>query len=91
MKTAPHHFRLYVQTLDPASIELTTMVRQQLTLAFGPTTQLEVIDLQQTPVPSLPDVVLVTPTLIRVSPSPAKRFVGDIHKFALLHTLLLND
>lgn len=91
MTSSAPYFRLYVQTLDSASQELATVVRQQLMLTFGPFTRLELIDVSQTSVPALPDVVLVTPTLIRVSPLPSKRFVGDIHKFALLHTLLLHD
>lgn len=46
---------------------------------------LELIDVLREPQRSLRDGVLVTPTLVKVSPAPERRVIGNLRDQAALH------
>ena len=50
--------------------------------------KLEIIDVLESPLRALADGVLVTPSLLKVSPSPAAKIVGNLSdKSSVLHAL----
>jgi len=68
--------RLYVTGSAPNSQAALTNVRAlRATLQFA---ELEVIDVLAWPELALDDDVLVTPTLVKLSPRPTCRIVGDL-------------
>jgi circadian clock protein KaiB len=74
--TGKLRLRLYVTGSAPNSLAALTNVRAlRATLQLA---ELEVIDVLAWPERALDDDVLVTPTLIKLSPPPARRLVGDL-------------
>jgi circadian clock protein KaiB len=68
--------RLYVIGSAPNSLAALTHLRAlRATLRFA---ELEVIDVLAWPERALDEDVLVTPTLVKLSPRPARRIVGDL-------------
>lgn len=51
---------------------------------------IEVIDVFEAPERALADDVLVTPTLLRVSPLPVRRIIGDLSQAGRVVRALLN-
>jgi circadian clock protein KaiB len=72
--------RLYVAGQSPASLRalanLNAICREHLDDA----TTIEVIDVLEEPLRSLDDGVLVTPTLVRLAPTPVRRVIGDLSR-----------
>ncbi len=70
--------RLYKAGNAPNSVRAVAnalaLCEQQKMYAF----QLEIIDVLETPGRALQDGVLVTPTLLRISPHPVVRVIGDL-------------
>jgi circadian clock protein KaiB len=80
--------RLYVTGSAPNSVRalanLTAICKEYLEGRF----KLEVIDVLQNPLRALADGILVTPSLTKVSPSPAAKIVGNLgEKSDVLHAL----
>ena len=71
-------FRLYVanhaQNSAKAIANLTALCREYLPNRH----EIEIVDVYQDPKRALADGVLMTPTLIRVSPLPSRRIVGTL-------------
>ena len=70
--------RLYIAEGAPNSVKaisnLQDICKQHLPEGF----KLEVIDVLEFPLRALADGILVTPSLTKVSPSPAAKVVGDL-------------
>ena len=70
--------RLYVANSAPNSIKaianLEAICKKHMAEGF----KLEIIDVLEFPLRALADGILVTPSLSKVSPSPAARIVGDL-------------
>jgi circadian clock protein KaiB len=70
--------RLYVANSAPNSIKaianLEAICKKHLAEGF----KLEIIDVLEFPLRALADGILVTPSLSKVSPSPAAKIVGDL-------------
>lgn len=80
--------RLYVANNAPnsgrAAANLAVICKEYLEDRFT----LEIIDVLEYPLRALADGILVTPSLIKVSPLPAARIVGDLgEKRSVLHAL----
>jgi circadian clock protein KaiB len=80
--------RLFIAGQAPNSVQaianLEAMCRQYLDHNH----RLEIIDILEDPLRALSDGVLITPTLIKVSPKPATKVVGNLsEKSAVLHAL----
>jgi circadian clock protein KaiB len=70
--------RLYVSNGAPNSLQavanLAAICKEYLENRF----KLEIIDVLETPLRALADGILVTPSLTKVSPSPAAKIVGNL-------------
>jgi circadian clock protein KaiB len=85
---APLVMRLYISENAPNSVRavanLAAICKEYLQDSF----KLEVIDVLQEPLRALADGILVTPSLTKVSPSPAAKIVGNLgEKSEVLHAL----
>ncbi len=72
--------RLYVAGNGPnssaARANLQTVIRDSD--GDGPRVELEVVDVLKDPLRALEDGILVSPTLVRLSPRPTVRIVGNL-------------
>ena len=70
--------RLYVAGRNPKSIiaqrNLTCLCEQHLTTPY----QIEIVDLTTHPELARTDQILATPTLVRLTPAPERRVIGDL-------------
>lgn len=73
-----HRFRLYVageaQNSAQAVANLTALCRAHLPDRH----EIEVVDVFREPARALADGVLMTPTLVRLAPSPVRRIIGTL-------------
>ena len=84
--------RLYIANNAPNSARaianLEAICKQHLKDNF----KLEIIDVLETPLRALADGILVTPSLTKVSPSPAAKIVGNLSdKSSVLHALGIEE
>ncbi|MBC7842208.1 MAG: circadian clock protein KaiB [Gemmatimonadaceae bacterium] len=70
--------RLYVAGNGPNSVLARHNLATLCTTAFSDVCDLEVVDLLEFPHRAIADDVVVTPTLLRVSPLPALRVIGNL-------------
>lgn len=77
------HLRLYVAGDAPNSVAAIANLGSLLAETAAKT-ELEIIDLLVDPTRGLRDSVLVTPTLLRVSPPPVRRVLGNLRDRAAL-------
>jgi circadian clock protein KaiB len=75
---APLLLRLYVAGESPNSVLAKTNLRIALGLVAKNDATLEIIDVLRDPDRALRDGVLITPTLIRLSPLPEQRAIGNL-------------
>jgi circadian clock protein KaiB len=75
---APMVLRLYVAGDGPNSTRARANLRRLLSEVDPSCYELEVIDCLEEPLRVLGDGVLVTPTLVRVEPVPARTVVGTL-------------
>jgi circadian clock protein KaiB len=81
------HLRLYVAGMAPNSMRAIANVKAVCALHFS-NNDLEVVDLMIQPGRAAGDRIVVTPTLIKLSPNPQQRLIGDLSDAArLLATL----
>jgi len=73
-----HKFRLYVagdtQNSAQAVANLTAMCRTYLPDQY----EIELVDVFREPKRALEDRILMTPTLVRLEPSPSGRIIGNL-------------
>jgi circadian clock protein KaiB len=84
--------RLYIANDAPNSVRavanLEAICKEHLKDKF----KLEIIDVLETPLRALADGILVTPSLTKVSPSPAAKIVGNLSdKRSVLHALGIEE
>jgi len=84
--------RLYIANSAPNSVRavanLAAICKEHLKDNF----KLEVIDVLEYPLRALADGILVTPSLAKVSPSPAAKIIGNLSdKSSVLHALGINE
>jgi len=72
--------RLYVTGATPASGRAIETVRSVCEELLQGRYELEVIDIYQMPELAKDHQIIATPTLIKVVPSPIRRFIGDLSK-----------
>jgi circadian clock protein KaiB len=80
--------RLYVAGNAPNSLRAIANTKaiceEYLTSHYA----LEIVDLLQHPKRALADGIIVTPTLLRLKPSPIQRVIGDLSDTAQVLTML---
>lgn len=79
-REAQYLLRLYVTGTTPASARAIDRVRAVCEEHLLGRYQLEVIDIYQLPALAKDQQIIATPTLIKVLPSPLRRFIGDLSK-----------
>ncbi len=73
-----YEFRLYVAGQTPKSTTVIENVKGLLKGTFDGHYNLEVIDVTEDPEIAHKDKILATPTLLRSSPPPERRVIGDL-------------
>jgi circadian clock protein KaiB len=77
-KSAAVHLRLYVAGQAPNSILAIANIKAICEGHYLPGYKLEIVDLMEHPLRGLQDGIVVTPTLVRVLPKPARRVIGTL-------------
>jgi circadian clock protein KaiB len=80
--------RLYVAGNAPNSICAVSNARTLCEEHFAPFYHLEIVDLLESPRRALADGIIVTPTLLKLSPLPAQRVIGNLSDTKHLLSLL---
>ena len=91
-RTEEHRLRLYVAGAAPSSTRAVEVLRRVLDDHVPGRYALEVVDVYQQPLLALQANVMTVPTLMKLSPGPARRIVGPLSDAS--HVLLgldLND
>jgi circadian clock protein KaiB len=70
--------RLYVAGNAPNSLSAITNARAICDEHFSAGHEMEIVDLLEYPLRGLADGIVVTPTLLRLSPLPVQRIVGTL-------------
>jgi circadian clock protein KaiB len=70
--------RLYVTGLTPTAESLIDNLRKSLDAEYGEGYHFEVRDVFEHPTEAMDDGVMVTPTLMRLLPTPVRRLIGDL-------------
>lgn len=70
--------RLYIAGNAPNSLNAVANARAICEAHFPATHELEIVDLLVHPQRAAIDGIIVTPTLLRLSPSPVQRLVGSL-------------
>lgn len=76
--TARLRLRLYIAGSAPNSLRAIANVRAICQEHFASGHDLDVVDLLESPTQALVDGVIVTPTLIKLSPLPVRRMIGSL-------------
>jgi circadian clock protein KaiB len=72
------HLRLYVAGNAPNSLRAIRNAEALCEEHFLARYDLEIVDLLEQPKRALADGIIVTPTLLKVSPAPVQRVVGNL-------------
>ncbi len=73
-----HVFQLYVAGGAPNSVRALANLYALCRTHFPQSHRIEVIDVLQEPLRALGEAILVTPTLVKVSPAPAMQIIGNL-------------
>ena len=74
-------FKLYVAGQTPRSQQAVTNLRQLCEESLPGRYDMEVIDVLQHPDLAEDERILATPTLVKLSPTPIRRVIGDLSDF----------
>src|SRR5579862_5039780 len=75
---AKHVLRLYVAGSNPHSVRAIENTRRFVAEFLADRCELHVIDLYQQPTLAQRDRIVTVPALVKISPPPAVRFIGDM-------------
>ncbi|HWM90000.1 MAG TPA: circadian clock KaiB family protein [Thermoanaerobaculia bacterium] len=87
-EVASYSLRLYVTGATPGSSRAIAGIKAFCEKFLKNRYTLEVIDVYQQPVLADEEGILATPTLVRMSPLPLRRIVGNLSDPARLHARL---
>lgn len=71
-------FRIYVAGAAPYSARAVDNLRNLCKRTLGDSYELDIIDVLRDPHRALEDGIFVTPTLVKLAPSPARTLIGDL-------------
>ena len=71
-------FRLYLASGAPNSVRALANLYALCRKHFPESHRIEVIDVLQEPMRALAEAILVTPTLVKVSPAPEQQIIGNL-------------
>jgi len=75
---AGHVFRLYLAGNAPNSVRALANLYTICQKYFPQSHRIEVIDVLKEPLRALAEAILVTPTVVKVSPAPELRIIGNL-------------
>jgi circadian clock protein KaiB len=78
----PFVFRLYVVNEGPGSARAIANLSAICKTHLPDNHQIEIVDLLQDPRRVLTDKIVATPTLIKLSPAPVQKIIGDLSEEA---------
>ena len=78
MKRTCYRFRLYVAGDAPNSAQAVANLTELCRARLPDRHEIEVVDVLRYPKRALADRILMTPTLVKLSPSPARKIVGSL-------------
>jgi circadian clock protein KaiB len=81
-------FRLYVTAASPISARAIVNARRFMEMRLPGAHRLEVLDIAENVPFAIADEIIASPTLVRVSPLPARRFIGDLSDVSRLEAAL---
>lgn len=73
-----HVFRLYIAGGAPNSVRALANLYAICHKHFPDSHRIEIIDVLQEPMRALAEAILVTPTLVKVSPAPEQQIIGNL-------------
>ena len=76
--TIDYQFRLFVAGESPLSLRAIENFERLIARPLGRRVEWDIIDLIRTPLAAREDAVVATPTLLRLSPTPVMRMIGDL-------------
>jgi circadian clock protein KaiB len=76
--SAEVHLRLYVAGEAPNSVLAIANIKAICDAHYLQGYKLEIVDLMDHPIRALEDGIVVTPTLVRLLPKPARRVIGTL-------------
>lgn len=71
-------FRLYLAGGAPNSVRALASLYALCRKHFPDSHRIEVIDVLKEPMRALADAILVTPTLVKISPAPEQQIIGNL-------------
>ena len=74
----PFVFRLYVVDEGPSSVRAIANLSAICKKHLPDNHQIEIVDLLQDPRRVLTDSIQATPTLVKLSPAPVRKIIGDL-------------
>lgn len=87
-----YKFRLYVAGDAPNSVQAQANLIVLCQTHLPANYEIEVVDVLKEPMIALKDNVLMTPTLLKLSPAPVRKIVGSLSQMqTVLDTLGLED
>jgi len=81
-------FRLYVSAASPISARAIVNARRFMELRLPGAHRLEVLEIAENLPSAITDEIIASPTLVRVVPTPARRFIGDLSDLSTLEASL---
>jgi circadian clock protein KaiB len=81
-------FRLYVTAASPISARAIVNARRFMELRLPGAHRLEVLEIAENLPSAIADEIIAAPTLVRVVPAPARRFIGDLSDLSTLEASL---
>jgi circadian clock protein KaiB len=75
-------FILYISGQTPNSVQAEANLRSMCLANFPDHHQIEVVDVSQNPLRALADGIIVTPTLVKVTPGPKQVIMGNLSNIA---------
>ncbi|MBA3646375.1 MAG: circadian clock protein KaiB [Gemmatimonadaceae bacterium] len=80
--------RLYIAGRSPNSVLAESNLRAVCAAHFAAGHELEIVDLLQNSELAARDRVIVTPTLVKMSPAPTQRLIGNLSDHQLVFSTL---
>ena len=75
-------FQIYVAGAAPNSVQALANLYAICRKHFPESHRIEVIDVLKEPLRALAEVILVTPTVVKVSPAPMQQIIGNLSREA---------
>ncbi|MEQ9619611.1 MAG: circadian clock KaiB family protein [Deltaproteobacteria bacterium] len=85
-----NEFRLYIVGKNKENEKAVRDIKNFLEKKLKGQYSLEVLDMLENPPQALEDNIIITPTILRISPPPSTRVVGDMKAKEVIFKLLLD-